>query len=397
MAVRTWLGRAAAVAQVDTFTYAGTIAAGETSLITINSKAITFVSIDTVIESQVDGLLALLQASEFGEFSEITWTKSGTTKIIGTGPDDGTPFTATPSETFAIGTFTKASTTAAAGPNHVDDANNWESGAVPGAGDDVHIENSSVSLLYGLANSGATLTSLRIAASFEGEIGLPKTNANGYPEYRADYLAFDITTVTIGTGEGTGSSRIKLDFGTVQTAVEVRSTGQSTESGIPTVLLKGTNVANTLDVQTGSVAWSFFGGEAGALATLSNVSGEVDTGNAMTQLTTVSNQGGTVWVRRNVVTLTNDGGTVWVYGSSTVTTLNITGGVVQYLSSGTVTTLNLGGRDVTAVFNVSGDRSARTVTTLNLNENGTVVDPASTLTYTNGIAIGANVSSFTAA
>ena len=400
MAVRTWLGRAAAVAQVDTFTVAGTWSAGETLSITINSKAITHTTVSgaTSIEDQVDALLALLKASDFGEFDVITWTKSGTDKIVGTGPDNGTPFTATAGETAAAGTFTKASTTTPTGPNWVDNVNNWDGGAVPTTGDDVHIENSSVSLLYGLSNiSGNTLLTLRVAASFEGEIGLPKTNANGYPEYRDDYLAVDVTTCTIGAGEVAGSSRLKLDFGSVANTTEVRSTGDGTEQVIPACLLKGTNTGNVLDVQTGDIGYSFFGGEAGALATLRNVSGSVQTGNAMTQLTTVQNQAGTVWVRRNVTTITNDGGTVVVYGSSTVTTLTVSGGVCVYLSSGTITTLNLGGRSVPATFDASQDRSPRTITNTNLHENGVINDPANTLTHTNGIAPGSNVTQITAA
>lgn len=392
MANITWLGRAKATAQVDTLTFANTWAAADTATVTINGKAVTFTAAGATIETIRDGLLALLQAATDPEFTEVTWAASSTDAITATGPSTGAPVTITASEvTAGTGTFTLASTTSPTGPNWADDGDNWSGGSAPGAGDDAWIENSAVSILYGLTGLSGTLTSLNIAATFTGTIGLPKTNAGGYPEYRTDYLAVNASSVRIGYGAGPGSGRIKLNLGSVQAAIQVFDTASVLEFGVPAVLLKGTHVSNTLDVQEGIVGFSFFGGEAGALATLSNVAGTVFTGSAMTQLTTVQNQAGEVHVHVATTTITQDGGITYVYGVATVGTATITGGTFDYRSSGTITTLAVGGLSVQATATFANDRSTRTVTNATIHENGRINDPASTVTWTNGVAIGANV------
>ena len=54
---------------------------------------------------------------------------------------------------------------------------------IPGSGDDVFLEDSDVSVLYGLDQSSVSLASLNIAANYTGELGLPRVNAEGSTEY----------------------------------------------------------------------------------------------------------------------------------------------------------------------------------------------------------------------
>ena len=89
-----------------------------------------------------------------------------------------------------------------------------------------------MSLLYNLgALSGVTLTSLNVAASFAGAIGLLETNANATRSTASDTYRL-ATTCLLGYGEGDGATTLNLDFGSVQTACVVEQTGTSDVNGL---------------------------------------------------------------------------------------------------------------------------------------------------------------------
>ena len=396
MAKVDWLGRALAIAQLETITVTGPVVAAETWTVTINGKSYTHAAVAGTTADVTAGLVALLNASEELEFSSITWADADP-DITATADDAGVPFTLTVSTNSAGGSIATVTTTAATGPNHADNVNNWSSGTVPAAADDVHVQNTAVSILYGLDGIDAvTFASFHVHASFTGEIGLPKTNDAGYPEYRAEYLLVDSTLAFFHEGEGSGSGRLKIDFDTIQTAIEVRGTGGALETGVPALLIKGTHASNTLDVHDGTVGVAFFGTEVAAVVTSSQSGGDVILGPGCT-LTTLQVQGGSLVAESNSTTITQDGGTVTILGSATVGTIDLREGVLDYLSSGTATTVNIGGKPNPATIDCSRDRSGRTFTTTTLHENGRIVDPAKTITHTNGVAVGANVSEVNAA
>ena len=56
-----------------------------------------------------------------------------------------------------------------------------------------------------------------------------------------------------------GAGRIKLDQGSAPAIWNVANSAQRLETGIPSVLLKGTNAANALNVNKGDVGVAFFG------------------------------------------------------------------------------------------------------------------------------------------
>lgn len=399
MAATSWLGRAQTQVQITTSTLAGTWATGDTATFKINGKELTLtVGAVVTLTGIADAIIAMINGasligdetrnavgSDFAEWDGITASKSGTDTIVLTADDGGVPYTVTVAEvTAGDGTVGAPSTTqAATGPNDVNNADNWSEGSVPGAGDAMYIDNTDVSLLYNLDQLSGTITSLTIGLNFGGEIGLPKTNTAGYPEYRAEYLAIDCTTIRIGVGSGGGGSgRIKIDTGSTQTTLEVLSTGGPAETGFGAVLWKGTHAANVVDVKGGSVSIAPYGSEVATVATLRVAGGaEVAIGTGCT-ITAAQNVNSTLTSDSSIGTLTQDaGGLTTLTGSAAITTYNFYGGNCAYNSNGTIGTLNIGGSLVTATIDASGDRRAKAITTINASENSQVIDPAQTITF----------------
>ena len=385
MATKIWRGDQAAVSQVNTITPAN-VNIGNTFTVTINLKEITFTATAATVANVTAGLVALLTASTVPpEFAEVTFTDS-TTTITATAVTPGQPFTQTSSATGGTATLVTATTVANSSPNDWNDADNWDPVNVPVNGDDVFIENTAVSILYGFAQSAVTLTSLNIAASFTGAIGLP-VHTGLYYEYRATYLAIGATTINVGSGPGNGSGRLKINTGSVQTTINVFATAAGLESGLEAFLWKGTHASNTVEITRGSMGVAVFGGETATIATIrcgyqqslaSDVSMRCGTG---TTLTTIEKSGGDLTIQSNSVTINHVDGTLAIL-AGTVTTLNVDGGTVYYQSTGTVTTLNVGDD---ATVDYSRDMSARTVTACNLYSRGSIQDPYKSVVWTAGI------------
>ena len=259
------------------------------------------------------------------------------------------------------------------------------------------IENSAVDILYGLAQSGVNLNSLTIHSTFIGKIGLPRWNGSYY-EYRPQYLAINSPTVLIGRGDGAGSGRIKLDQGSVQTAWTVEKTASGAEPGIESVLLKGTNVLNTLQVIRGSVGLAVFAGETSALNLLqlgfvSNKlsDAQVRCGSGVDlSAGTVAKSGGTLTLNAGAQTFTQTDGVTTVLGNTAnMTTAKNEGGTFFYASNGTIGLLVTGSGNPSspAITDFRKTMSGRTVTNSELYENGQLYDSYETVTWTNGVKL----------
>lgn len=400
MTISRALLRALATAHVDTITVADTWAAGDTVTITINTRAfvitigslVTTTQVATTIKQALNGedftdttascfpTIDDDGAQGIPEFTDLEATVSGSVVTI-TAQTAGVPHTITCAEdTAGTGTATLANDTVASGPNFYNNVNNWTEGSVPAAADDVYVDNTDESILYGLSNAGATLTSMHFGASYSGYVGLPKENADGYTEYRADYLAIDVTTLKIGEGEGQGSGRIKIDCGSVQTTVEQIKSGSPAENGLPATIWKGSNASNVVNVKDGSFGAAVYGGETATIATLRQSGGSVFCGAGVT-LTTVVKDGGSAVLNSAATTITNADGDMAIYGSGAITTLNATGGTVNSNTSGTITTANVGGRGA-ATLDFSNDPTPRTVSTLALDVGADVAWVPGTMTFT---------------
>jgi len=282
MSTVRWIGNALAVAQVDTLTVGGTIEVADEFYATINGKVFKYIGASTTAATVATGFAAawnLLDSSLYPEFAEITAAATSGGALTLTADTAGKPFICTVSTTESGGgaadsqTFGTSATIANSGPKDWSTAANWSGAAVPVNSDDVYIDQGG-DILYGLAQSAVTLTSLNILQSYTGKIGLPvtnKDNANSnqqYPEYRDQYLAIGATSCTIGAGEGNGSGRLKLNFGSAQTTVRVLNSGSPAETGIASIILKGTHASNALHVTRGKVDVARFPGETATLLTL---------------------------------------------------------------------------------------------------------------------------------
>lgn len=379
MANRKWLGQALAVAQVNTVT--PTAVNNATYTITINNKTVNYTADASATVAEITaGLTSAFNASTEPEFAEITATDS-TTHVTLTADTAGYPFVNTSSAT--AGTNVTATTTANAGPNDWSTADNWSGDAVPVNSDDVFIENSSVDILYGLGQSAVTLTSLTIAQTFTGKIGLPERNSNGYAEYRYTdgYLAIGATTTNVGRGDGAGSGRIKINYGSVAGTVNVYASGGAIETGIEPLLVKGT-AFTSINVFGGSVGIgviSQLAGETCTVTTLRLLGGYVRTGPAAT-ISTKDQYGGVIDSYFTVTTCNMAGG-VHNHYASTMSTVQINGGTLNWESSSNPTTVivNNGG-----VIDFGGDTRALTITNLDFYAGATYRDPYARVAVTNG-------------
>ncbi len=400
MATKIWIGDAQDIAQVDTFTVGGTIEVGDEFSVKIGNRTITAVATTTVVDTTVADIITALEgASIYPEFYGliITNTTATTTGTFTITYPAGASYTATASTTESGGgaadlqTFTKVTTTTATGSAWWDNADNWDTGTVPVNTDDVIIANSARSITEGLDQSAVTLTSLKILQSFTGHIGLPEfaaTSVGSYEEYRDKYLQIHASDLEIGEGPGTGSGRIRIDNLTTEIDVIVHNTGDRAETNVPSVLWKGTHIANTMTINKGFVGIAFYPGEAAALASLKQTyrtkpktDTDVVVGNGVTQLTTVAKNGGTLQLSTSTTVMVLAGlGTTTVLGG-THTAVIIYSGTMYYQSSGTITSLTVAGPNSVADF--GRDLRLRTITDTYMFAGGTLLDPEKTITYTN--------------
>lgn len=416
MATRRWTGAALPVAQKETITIGGTWVAADTLTVTCNGRALTLTIGTTVTTTQIATELATALGStstalgtgysvtdrgpniaEFRDFvsGETVPAASGSTVVL-IGRTKGKPFTITVSKSSTSGTVSTSTTTAASGPNFFNVAANWSGSTVPVDSDDIVFDSGSVDVLYGLAQSSVSPASITITMGYTGRIGLAETNTDDsqypYVEYRDQYLALGTSgdavnqALTIGGGEGTGSSRIKIDSGSGQCTLTIVNSGLSPTPGLPAILWKGTHASNAVAISKGSLGIAFYAGESATVSSLkvgfrTNITGDsaVYIGPGVT-LTTSEQLGGLLNTQSAVTTATIIAGT-WEHITGAVTTLTVSGGTCNYQSTGTITTLVCSGGEIDFRTNMR----ARTITNCDLFAGATFRDPAGTVTFTNGL------------
>jgi hypothetical protein len=392
MATCRWIGAAQAISDVWTVQVTAYDAATSYRL-TVGNKYVSVIAQGSV-NLTASALVTAWNASSEPELAEAT-ASSATDTVTLTAKTAGIPLTPVSSVSGGAGTIGAASnTTVATGPNYWSNTANWSTGAVPVSTDDVVLENSAVGILYGLAQSAVTLTSLTVRMSFAAQIGLPEVNTSSgtdYHEYRSRYLAISATTVTVGEGDGTGPTLINLNVGTVACTLNVRNAGSPLVTDTEVIQWKGTNAANVVNVSKGSVAIAGFGGDSATVATLrvSYVSSQTSDATVRcgsgTTLTTVTVNGGAVDLSSAVTTLTMNGGTVTCRGTMTGATVTINSGTLYWLSSGTITTASVGNN---GTIDWSQDARTRTVTNvLNVYPGATLNDPLATVTFSAGFKL----------
>jgi len=391
MATIRWIGTATAVAQVDTLTVGGTIEATDIFNITVTGRdgattVVTYTAVDTVIATVVAGLVSAWNTSTNALCTGITAADTSPTLTL-TADTAGVGFSVAVETTEAGGggadtqTFTRAATTANAGPNDWSTASNWSTGAVPDGAHDVYVEGATI--YYGLDQSGiTTLTSLSIATS---QIGVN-------PAYgRApNYLQTKATTVSLGayTGPSTPTqlAPINIDTGATESTISVYSSGSNTT--LPGVRIKAASASTNINVYKGSVGVAYIDGETSTVGVIScsfdtnrQTDANVYIGAGVT-LTTLTKTGGDGVLSCAATTVTNTNGTLETNGSGAIITLVVKGGTVNPNSTGTITTATLtGGR---TIFTTSS--AARTVTTITLDSDATLTYDPAVLTITNKVS-----------
>ena len=360
MATLRWESGAFAIAQVNTWTFAGTWEATDINRVQVGNKIKDTVTGSTVIATIITTLETALEAVDDDDWPELLSDESGVTitttatTMVFTANEPGVPFTATFSmfdtaygaadaQTIegAATPTTGTATTVNSGPNVYDTLANWDSGALPVDADTIIFENAdeSAGVLYGLDQSAIEPAAVYVMMSFEAPIGLAKTNTLGteYPEYRSDYLTIGPVILDVGRGQGSGSGRLKFNSGTDPCAVTVHNTGSPEEANVPAFLWKGTDAGNTFTARgNASCGIAFFGGETATVATLTlDGNASVVCGLGVT-LTTINVNGGRLEVNSNIAgTITVRGGEVTLNGTTTVAQMTVRGGRVVVNSSGT--------------------------------------------------------------
>lgn len=407
MATKRWTGNAAAVAQVTGYLFGGTWEATDIVNLTIGTKTVAVVTGSTVIATIIDTIVtawAALSSTVYPEFAEITASRSTSTLVL-TANTAGKPFTVTVSTTETGGgaaddqtidagtTSTGTDSTASSGPNHWDTIGNWDTNTLPVDGDAVVIENSSISILYGISQAGIDLASLTIPASYTGFIGLPDYNADGSPyyEYRTRYLTLGTATlVTIGRGGGAGSGRLKLTLGTNASTVTCEGTGSPASGELYSLIITGSHASNVLNATKGVIGLATESATTAQFPVIrvgnqgSASTDVVLTCGAGCTLGAITQTGGVVTVESNVTTWTKTGGSSTVLAAATIGTLTADGGTHFHRSSGTMTTATFRGQGTT--LDCTQDLRGRTITNSTFTGGGNFQDPAKTITFANAFA-----------
>lgn len=386
MATRYWVGRASAIKQITTITFANTWAAADTCTVKINEKELvvtcgstttTTATIAAAVKEafmgsdRLDGTSASSNATsnaggqQWGEFRGITASVSGSVvTLIANTP--GKPFTvAVTEDTFGTGSTSTSTTQTATGPNYWSNVDNWidsldlttGSTGVPANDDVVDFRNSNVSCLYGLPNGSLEVTMI-VWKSYTGEIGLPAVNRDEgagyeYPEYRQRYVRLD----DAGTGtniahrfglgtDGSGSPLINLKHSTVKCSPIVYATGtpRIERTGEKALNICCTANTSTLHIVSGSVDFGSLDGGTSAFLEVTQAAGDsrgvtaIHTTNAVVKLyggsMLIGGAGGinTINVYSGLLRCENQTGTIavlYIYD----------GGVVDYAASGQISQL----------------------------------------------------------
>lgn len=390
MATRYWTPAQSNRKQVSTFTVTA-YDASTVYKITIG-RAVVSVTGTTDAAGTASALQALLAASEYPQFQEMSWTYPGSGAVVtATASTAGTPFTFTASVTGGTGTISQATSTTNTSENDVNDAANW-GGTLPGTGDSIVIENSDVDLLWNLdAFSAADITALTVRSTFTGKISLPTQNSNGYYEYRPTELQMQTCTTLYEEQSGNldAASRKYAVGANACTATFIGSGGGSVGSEI--TWFRGTNASNAVRTSGASVALAALASGSTTVATLNMVNGSVVSGSSgLAALTTVTNTDSTLDLQSNITTYTQDGSSSASTFRQTMTigTNNLRAGTCTDLSSGTWTTLALGTQTNGATVDFSQDKRAKTITNLiNVYKGSTYNDPDNRTTMSAGFTI----------
>lgn len=384
MATVIFYGDAEAIKDVWTVTPAS-VGIGNTFTVTINGKDITVTATAATVANVTELLAEAINSNENGipEFNEVV-SVDNTTLVTVTARDGGIPIGLSSSASGGSATNVSANTTAATGPWHFDNADNYEGNTAPSNTDTVVHRRGHIR--YALDQSSLSLAAF-IKEKGSGEIGLPEQNNLGYDEYRDTYLTFSACTSLELDDD---APRVKINTGTsgACTAI-VRSDGRREDPDIPAVLLKGAHASNVLNLLKGDVGVAFYEGETANWPTvnsgyLEDQGGDVQAvfGSGLSTVTAFKQNGGIVEAHMPVTTLTQfDGQFTRVAGAHG--TVQVNGGNFIDRSDAAISTMLRVATGGVADF--SRDLRGLTIAACELFAGGTILDPNSRATWSAGI------------
>lgn len=393
MATKIWRGGAAKVAQVTTITYSA-YTSGQTYTLTINGKDVSYTATASSLANVIDGLVAAIQVAAATEPEYAEFTATNDTGLVLTATTQGVPFTIASTATGGI-TATVTATTAATGPNFFDNADNWVGNVAPSAGDDIVLQDSAVSILYALEDTGTNYGDIAIKGSYTGSVGLPSENPAGYREYRPRFLKLGDGTgsfsLTVGQGTGGQSNRILVDANAGTVLCVVYGTGQQASGSERPFVLKNTDASSTLDVYSGLV--TIDADTSGAMSAVRLTPSGTNTGaNASVLIGTgvsagaITQHGGTIEVRGAATSIFATGGTAKFSNAATCPTVKVgSGASINWESTSGITTKLFVYSQGTIEF--GGNASTKAVAACEVYSTGAIRDPVAIVTWTAGIQI----------
>lgn len=270
MAVCRWVGGAPVVVQQTTITIANTWATSDWVQVTIGTKdlrvtvgsAFTVSDVAAALAAAINaadattGLVGNETRSAGGQEipAFVGLSASANLGVVTvTGLADGTPFTMTASESTAgTGTATAAVATAATGPNHLSNVDNYAAGAVPVDNDDLYFDNGAVDALYDLDYFRTNNIDLNvyITNDWTGQLGLPIVNEAGYPEYRTRYFQFrggsKVFKVSAGYNGNVSAGNIYVDFSDQASVSIYIQAARNADASSPSIYLAGSDATTAL-------------------------------------------------------------------------------------------------------------------------------------------------------
>lgn len=401
MANVVFVGDAPTVAQVSESEIDG-FHASTTYGITINGKTVTQIG-TTNAPTTIGLLVTALNNSTIPEFAEITWAEgSSTSHVKGTADTAGRPFTAASYTTGASGTMDPTTgnpitaVTANSGPNDAAVTANYSGAALPTNSDTLIFQNSNVDFLYNLEQYATNTFAITQHQSYTGRIGLADINTDGstpYYEYRERFFKQRATVIRLGTGNGLGSGRIRLDSNTATgVTVTVDNTGNAVNQDLGAVQIKG--MTGDIVARNGTIGLALLEDESATINTLDIFNATVQAG-ASCGVKDVNNRGTGTVVYRKVSGSSDDinigGGSITKNGTGTVTSATVNEGTLVWAVDGsgppTITTLVVGPG---GTFDASAALDAFTLTNCTVHPGGVLLDPNGLGTYSNGVIIGGN-------
>lgn len=137
----------------------------------------------------------------------------------------------------------------------------------------------------GVHTLGVKLLSLDIQARYSGKLGLPRqsgTNQSMYFEYRERYLTVWCDRIKLGTGDGSGSSRMNIDTGKLPTTLQAIASAGQAETGVNAVLWRGTHTDNAIEALGADLGIALFPEESATFDTLQQRGGTLTLGQNVT-------------------------------------------------------------------------------------------------------------------